>query len=194
MTENNEERDCSMSLAQLRLIREAMLSYLANQRVGTAKTKTRAEVQGASRKLYKQKGTGRARAGNRRTPVRVGGGHAFAKRPREWRKDLPKKMRQGAIRAALAYRIRCGEVKRITLPSDGVPCTKRLLSWLNGNGVSGAALIVTAGLRSDLHLSARSIPNIRVTDWRNLNINDIVLSSTVLVDQGIQELNDFGSN
>lgn len=189
-----EENSSNLTLAELRLIREAMLAYLANQRVGTAKTKTRAEVQGASRKLYKQKGTGRARAGNRRTPVRVGGGHAFAKRPREWRKDLPKKMRQGAIRVALGYRINAGEVRKVTLPDDGVPSTKRLLNWLNVNGVNGAALIVTAGLRSDLYLSARSLPNVRVTDWRNLNIKDIVLSGTVLVDQGIQELNDFGSN
>src|SRR5436189_6231251 len=83
------------------LLHDVVVMYQSNQRLGTAKTKSRAEVRGSTKKMYRQKGTGNARAGSRRSPVRLGGGHTFAKRPRDWYFRLPKKAVQLATRMAL---------------------------------------------------------------------------------------------
>src|SRR5438270_8387615 len=92
------------------LIHEAVRSFLANGRQGTSATKTRGDVSGAGRKLWKQKGTGRARIASLRSPLWKGGGNAHGPQPRDWSYNMPKKMRQGALRSALSERVREGNV------------------------------------------------------------------------------------
>src|SRR3954469_990866 len=92
------------------LIHEAVRSYLANRRAGTSATKTRGDVSGAGRKLWKQKGTGRARIASLRSPLWKGGGNVHGPQPRDWSYNMPKKMRHGALRSALSERVREGKV------------------------------------------------------------------------------------
>lgn len=180
-----------LALNELRLLRAAELMYQANQRVGTARTKTRAEVSGASRKLYKQKGTGRARAGNRRTPVRVGGGHAFAKRPREWRYSLPKKMLRKALSVAIKAQVARGIIKIVDLPVLAKPSTKALVTWAKQQGATGRTLIVTAQQSRDLVLSARNVPDVSVITQAELNAHEMMVPRIILVDRSIAA--DFAS-
>src|SRR6476646_1342819 len=103
------------------LLHDVVIMYQSNQRLGTAKTKSRAEVAGTTKKMYRQKGTGNARAGSRRSGVRVGGGHIFAKRPRDWTYRLPRKALQLATRMALAAKVRDNEVTIIDDLALGAP-------------------------------------------------------------------------
>src|SRR6266567_1916565 len=93
------------------LLKQALVMYHANKRQGTVRTLARGEVEGSTRKIYRQKGTGNARMGSIRQPVRVGGGHAKQKRPKEWRQALPKKARQLATKNAILYKFQSKDVK-----------------------------------------------------------------------------------
>jgi len=181
----NSTAGSGLAQNELRLLRAAELMYQANQRVGTAKTKTRVEVAGASRKLYKQKGTGRARAGNRRTPVRVGGGHAFAKRPREWRYALPKKMRRAALRVAIGAQVQAGLITLVDLPQFEKPSTKQLVAWAKSNGANGRTLIITAELARNVVLSARNVPELSVITRGDLNAHEMLVPKSILVDRSL---------
>src|SRR3712207_312720 len=100
------------------LLKQAIVMYHANKRQGTVKTKGRGEVAGSTRKLYKQKGTGNARTGGIRNPIKVGGGHAKQKRPKEWRQSMPKKARRLARNSAILAKIQSQDIRvvdRITL-------------------------------------------------------------------------------
>lgn len=167
---------------QMRLIREVLLGYEANQRVGTAKTKTRAEVCGASRKLYKQKGTGRARAGNRRTPVRVGGGHAFAKSPRDWRKRITKKARIAALNTALASLSRIDRVVTCKLPDSCAVSIATVKKWL-GDGINQPRLLlVTGSNRPDLVQALKNFRNVTITERAHLNIKQVAVAKCLIID------------
>ena len=118
------------------LLRQAVKMYTDNRRVGTVKSKSRAEVSGSSRKLYKQKGTGNARAGNKRTPVRRGGGHCFAKSPRSWRTTMPRKAMRSAAGMAVLSKLMSGRVVVVDAlsidvprPSPRPPAKKLLRCW-----------------------------------------------------------------
>src|SRR5436305_10454520 len=93
------------------LLKQALVMYHANQRQGTVRTLARGEVEGSTRKIYRQKGTGNARMGTVRQPVRVGGGHAKQKRPKDWRLSMPKKARRAATRSALLAKFQSGDVR-----------------------------------------------------------------------------------
>src|SRR5436305_14241202 len=93
------------------LLKQALVMYHANRRQGSVRTLARGEVEGSTRKIYRQKGTGNARQGTVRQPVRVGGGHAKQKRPKDWRQDLPKKQRQLATRSAILSKIQDKEIR-----------------------------------------------------------------------------------
>src|SRR3954468_5768348 len=112
------------------LLHDAVVMYQSNQRLGTARTKSRAEVAGTTKKMYRQKGTGNARAGSRRSGVRVGGGHIFAKRPRDWTYRLPRKALQLATRMALAAKLRDDEVTLIDELKFDAPKTKDMAAIL----------------------------------------------------------------
>src|SRR6266566_50408 len=95
------------------LLKQALVMYHANKRQGTVRTLARGEVEGSTRKIYRQKGTGNARMGSIRQPVRVGGGHAKQKRPKEWRQGLPKKQRRLATRNAILSKIQSNDIRVI---------------------------------------------------------------------------------
>src|SRR5262245_18677623 len=124
------------------LLHDVVVMYQSNQRLGTAKTKSRAEVQGSTKKMYRQKGTGNARAGSRRSPVRLGGGHTFAKRPRDWYFRLPKKAIQLATRMALASQINDSNVLVIDELKFAGPKTKEMQGILKALNVADTSVRV----------------------------------------------------
>src|SRR6202795_5129527 len=124
------------------LIHEAVRSFMANRRAGTSATKTRGDVSGAGRKLWKQKGTGRARIASLRSPLWKGGGNVHGPQPRDWSYNLPKKMRQGALRSALSEQIREGKVTLVDGWSLATPKTKDFVASLGKLGFAGKTLIV----------------------------------------------------
>ncbi|HEY4263331.1 MAG TPA: 50S ribosomal protein L4 [Schlesneria sp.] len=125
-----------------RLLHEAVVMYGSNQRLGTSKTKSRAEVIGSGKKMYKQKGTGNARMGNKRTPVRRGGGHCFAKRPKDWSYRLPRKALQRATAMAFASKVRDGELFVLNSLAITEPKTGPVAKMLNKIGVGEASCVI----------------------------------------------------
>src|SRR6201989_1176003 len=123
------------------LIHEAVRSFLANRRAGTSATKTRGDVSGAGRKLWKQKGTGRARIASLRSPLWKGGGNVHGPQPRDWSYNMPKKMRHGALRSALSERVREGNVFVVDGWNLDKPKTKDFFNSLTTLGLEGKTLI-----------------------------------------------------
>ena len=128
-----------------RLLRDAYCMYEACQRQGTAAFKTKGLISGSKAKLFRQKGTGRARMGQKRTPVRVGGGNAFGKLPKDWRYRLPKKALRVATRMALAGKLRDGEVIVVDQFRMATPKTKEVASLLKKLAVSGKSCLIVVG-------------------------------------------------
>jgi large subunit ribosomal protein L4 len=164
------------------LLHDVCVMYQSNKRLGTAKTKSRAEVAGSTKKMYRQKGTGNARAGSRRSPVRLGGGHTFAKRPRDWYFRLPKKAIQLATRMALAAKIQSNQVVVIDELKFAAPKTKEMQGILKALKSDGASLLlVTAGIDRGVFLSARNIDQVSVLPASDLNALSIIQPRKVLL-------------
>ena len=175
------------------LIYEALKAFLANQRAGTSATKTRGNVSGSGKKLWKQKGTGRARVSSIRSPLWKGGGNVHGPQPRDWSSDLPKKMRRGAIKSALSERLREGNlfvVDQFSLESHKTKDFARTLALL-GFG-TGRTLVVEAGENRNLELSARNIAAVKATSSLGLNIYDLLYHERVVLSRAavsqLQEL------
>lgn len=156
------------------LLKQAIVAYRANLRQGTHKTKSRAEVHGASRKLYRQKGTGRARAGNLRTPVRVGGGHAFARDPRDYSKKLPKSMRRLARNSAILAKVQAGDACILKGLKMAAPKTKELAKVLHATKGNNGALLAVTESDHNLYLSGRNIPKFGMKAVWELNAYDVL--------------------
>jgi large subunit ribosomal protein L4 len=156
------------------LIHAAVRNYLANARQGTSATKTRGDVSGAGRKLWKQKGTGRARIASLRSPLWKGGGNAHGPQPRDWSYSMPKKMRHGALRSALSERVREGNVVVIEGWKLDKPKTKDLVGSLGKLGLEGKTLIVDSLDNENLLLSVRNIRRAKVVNSFALNIYDLL--------------------
>lgn len=164
------------------LLHDVVVMYQSNQRFGTAKTKSRAEVAGSTKKMYRQKGTGNARAGSRRSPVRRGGGHTFAKRPRDWYFRLPRKAVQLATRMALASKIISEQVVVVDELKFAAPKTKEMNAILKALKIDGNSLLVaTAGYDKTVYMSARNIDRVSVSPVANLNALDILTPKKLLV-------------
>ncbi|MBA4016753.1 MAG: 50S ribosomal protein L4 [Pirellula sp.] len=164
------------------LLHDVVVMYQSNQRVGTAKSKSRAEVAGSTKKMYRQKGTGNARAGGRRSPVRRGGGHAFAKRPRDWYFRLPKKAVQLATRMALASKIISEQIVVIDELKFAAPKTKEMNGILKALKIDGMSLLLaTAGYDKTVYLSARNIDRVSVSPVADLNALEILMPKRLLV-------------
>ena len=162
--------DALASSVNRQLLHDAVVMYQANRRLGTHKTKTRGEVSGSTRKLYRQKGTGNARAGSRRSGVRRGGGHIFALRPRDYSYRLPKKALRLATRMALRSRIEDGGLvllKSLALESPKTQVVAKLLESLPGGLVS--TLLVTNGVDANIYKSGRNIAGVEVRPVNELN-------------------------
>jgi len=155
------------------LIYDVVRCQLASRRSGTASTKERSFVSGGGRKPWKQKGTGRARAGHSRSPLWRGGGTIFGPRPRDYSYRLPRKVRQAALCSALAAKYR--EEKLLVLDRFGLEevRTRRFGEILKGLGVSNA-LIIIDGPDEFLEKSARNVPGVQVMQFRGLNVHDIL--------------------
>ena len=164
-----------------RLLHSAIVMYDANRRLGTSKSKSRAEVAGSSKKMYKQKGTGNARAGNKRTPVRRGGGHCFAKRPKDWRITMPKKSRRIATRMAFLGKLRAGQVFLIDQLQLSAPQTCVIANLMNCLGLKGKPGIVAVSVYDELLLkSCRNIPKLGLSTVADLNAGSIMRSGFLI--------------
>ncbi|MBM4076924.1 MAG: 50S ribosomal protein L4 [Planctomycetes bacterium] len=167
------------------LLHAALVMYDANQRLGTVKSKSRAEVSGSSKKLFKQKGTGNARAGNKRTPVRRGGGHCFAKRPKDWRKAMPRKARQAATRMAILGKLKAGTVVVLNDLKLESPKTKKVASLLTKLGLAGKSAILTIASHDDVvWKSCRNIDRLGLSTATDLNAGILLKSSVMIATKG----------
>ena len=164
------------------LVHDACVMYHANRRVGTVRTKSRAEISGTRAKMYRQKGTGRARAGHKQSPIRRGGGHAFAKRPKDWSYALPRKALRAATRMALRLKLEAGQlfvVDSLELPDAR---TKYVAAALRSGGYLGqSCLFVTEGVNAYLVRAARNIPKVSVLPRVDLNADVVMRHRNVLV-------------
>jgi large subunit ribosomal protein L4 len=160
---------------------ETVNAYLTHQRQGTAKTKERGEVAYSTSKLYRQKGTGNARAGSAKSPIRRGGGTIFGPKPRPWRTNLNKKTRRLALRAALSDRASLSAVHVVEDPNLDAPKTKAMSQLLANMGLAGkTVLFVTTGERGILYKSLRNMERVDTIPANQLNAY-VILRNDVLV-------------
>jgi large subunit ribosomal protein L4 len=158
-----------------------MVRQRANARQGTVSTKTRSEVSGSTRKMYRQKHTGNARAGSRRSPLRRGGGVIFGPKPRSYRQAMPKKMRQLAIRCGLSAKARDEELKVLEQLVFEEPKTKEMAKILSALGVNSSALIVTDEAEEKVVKSARNIKGVKTTPAGLINVVDLLSHQALLM-------------
>jgi large subunit ribosomal protein L4 len=152
------------------LLHDVVVMYLANQRQGSNKTKSRGEVSGSTKKIYKQKGTGNARMGAKRNPVRRGGGHANSRQPRSYYYRLPRKAVQAATRMAIAAKITSGSVIVVDKFAMDAPKTKTLALAFKAIGLEGLTkTFATNGLDKNLYLSGRNIEGLTISPVSDLN-------------------------
>jgi large subunit ribosomal protein L4 len=174
------------------VVHQAMVRQQANARQGTASTKTRSEVSGSSAKMFRQKGTGLARAGSRRSPLRRGGGITFGPQPRSYRQAMPKKMRQLAIRCVLSAKAGDGELKVLKELKLKEPKTKQMAQILTALGVDSSALIVTSEPEDSVVKSARNLKGIKTMPANLINVLDIlsykILLMTVTAVRKVEQL------
>jgi len=164
------------------LLHDAVVMYQANLRQGTHRTKSRGEVAGSTKKLYRQKGTGNARAGGRRSGTRRGGGHIFAKRPRDFGWRMPKKALRAATRMALAARLADDEVKLVSGLELGAPKTAVVAKLLKTLGISEKTVLVAPAKHDDmLWKSARNIDGVSVSPVGDLNAWSLLQPRAVLM-------------
>ena len=163
------------------VVHQVMVRQLANARQGTANTKTRSEVSGSSGKLFRQKHTGLARAGSRRSPLRRGGGITFGPKPRSYRQAMPKKMRQLALRCVLSAKANDGELMILEPLKLDKPRTKEMIRILTGLGVDSSVLIVTDEPEGNVVKSARNLPEIKTMPASLLNVVDVLSYKMLLM-------------
>ncbi len=163
------------------LLKQAIVRHHANQRQGTVKTKTRAEVEGSTKKLYAQKGTGNARRGNLRTNVMKGGGNAFGKLPRDFRQDMPLKQRRLARNNAILSKILSNNLKLLEVFSVAGPKTKDVFKVLKTLNADRSVLIATQGIDRNLWLSARNIDKAIIKPAADINAYDVLSKRTMII-------------
>ena len=160
----------------------ALKRQLSNARAGTASAKTRSEVRGGGKKPWKQKGTGRARAGSLRSPLFAGGGVIFGPKPRDYSISMPVKARRLALRSALSSRTECIKVIK-DFSAIKAPKTKEFVKILDLLGVSGKVLVIadtSSAENQHLSLSARNIPNVKLILPSNINVKDILEADNIV--------------
>ena len=170
------------------LLHAAVRGQLAARRAGTVATKTRGFVSGGGKKPWRQKGTGRARAGSIRSPIWAGGGTIFGPQPREWANRMPKTARRAALRAALADRHAAGALVVVDGLTLAEAKTKRMLECLRGLGLEGASvLIVLAGGDEAVQRAARNLPGVKVLQAAGLNVYDILAHAHLVMTRAALE-------
>ena len=173
------------------LIHQAVVSFMASSRQGSAKQKNRSEVRGGGKKPYRQKGTGRARAGTIRSPLWRGGGVTFASRPRDFSKKINKKMYRAAIKSIFSELVRQNRLVAIEKPTLKKPKTKEVANFLNEFSLS-KVLIITDELDMNLYLSARNIPNVDVITVREINpINLLKPKKVAVTGEALKQIEEW---
>lgn len=162
-------------------VHEVVVAYLANQRRGTAATKTRGLVRGGGRKPWRQKGTGRARHGSSRSPIWTGGGIVFGPHPRDYTIRLPKKLKRAALKSALTTKYNNNEIIVLDQFSMEQPKTKDVVQLLNNLGVQGKAVLVTAESAPAVYKSARNIPGVSTNLVNNINTYEVLNSGSLIL-------------
>jgi len=163
------------------LLKQAVVTYHANRRQGTAATKSRGMVEGSTRKLYAQKHTGNARRGNIRTNIMRGGGVAFAKRARDFRKAFPKNMRKAALKSAILAKLLGHDLMVLDGLSVQAPRTKEMAGVLRNLKIDRSCLLALAGPDRNVYLSSRNIPGLTVRPAAELNAFDVATRQKMLV-------------
>lgn len=155
------------------LLYESVVNYRANQRSGSASTKTRAMVRGGGRKPWRQKGTGRARAGSTRSPIWRKGGITFGPSPRSYAYNMPKKARRNALKSALSMKLSEKQLVILNAIEFKEPKTKEGVKFLKGLKLD-SALVVDNYENKNMFLSLRNIPKVKAIDFTNLNVYDVL--------------------
>ena len=161
-------------------VHDAVVAYRAAQRSGTASTKTVGEVAGTNKKPWRQKGTGRARAGSFRSPLWAGGGVVFGPKPRDFAKKISRKTKHLALRKALSERIKAGDVVVVDDLKLGSPKTKDFVGVISRLELKGSTLVVSAGTDKNLSLASRNVPNVALTTSDSLNTYDVLRPAKLL--------------
>jgi large subunit ribosomal protein L4 len=174
------------------LVHAAVRNHLANRRQGTSATKTRGNVSGSGRKLWKQKGTGRARIASLRSPLWKGGGNVHGPQPRDWSYSLPKKMRRGALRSALSERLREGNLLIIEDFTISDPKTKVFISTIGGlqlaEGKKPVKMLIVDSLDNEnLIRSSRNVQKTKITNSYGVNIYDLLYHEKLLISKSAVE-------
>lgn len=167
---------------------EAMKSYLANQRLGVASAKSRSQVRGGGRKPFRQKGTGRARQGTRRSPLMPGGGVVFGPRPRNYRMPLAQGIRHLALFTALSAKAREGNVCVVEEPTSTIAKTKVMRGFLQSLGIRGEhCLLIYNNPEREIKRASKNIPNLWVEDVRSLSAYPVLWADRVILCEGVAE-------
>lgn len=169
------------------VLHQAVVTYQANRRQGTAHVKNRSEVAGSGKKLWKQKGTGNARMGSRRSPIWRGGGAVFGPRPRDYSKKLPIKMKQLALRAALTARIKDGDVLSVDSFNIADGKTKSFVTALKGITEAPKTMLLGKFDRSTV-LAARNVPKIRLMPAEEVNAEHLLNYAKIVLTNGAVEV------
>ncbi len=160
---------------------EQVLAQLASRRSGTAATKTRGKVRGGGKKPWKQKGTGRARAGSSRSPIWRGGGTTFGPSPRSYAYRLPRKTRYTALRSALSHKARDGQVRVIDKLEFSAPKTREMRELVARLDLGKSVLVVVAERDRNVELAGRNLPNVLVLPVEGINVYDILRHENLLI-------------
>ena len=171
------------------LLKQAIVMYHANQRQGTVRTLARGEVAGSTRKMFRQKGTGNARTGGIRNPIKKGGGHAKQKRPKDWRQSMPKKARRAARDSAILVKLKSQDVRVIDTLSFNEPKTKAVAQMFKALGIDRSVLVALPGRDANVEKSARNIDRTTLTTVAQLNAGEILNNRTLLLTkEGLQQI------
>ena len=170
------------------LLFETVRMQLAKRRAGTAATKTRAQVSGGGRKPWRQKGTGRARAGSNRSPIWVGGATVFGPQPRSYAYRLPRSARKTALRAAIAQKLRQDEFVVVDTLQFDAPKTKQMVALLDQLEMGQSVLLILSEADANVQKSARNLPGVKVLLSQGLNVYDLLRYRKVLVTQAAMQL------
>jgi large subunit ribosomal protein L4 len=174
---------------RVNLLKQAVVMYHANQRQGTVRTLARGEVEGSTRKIYRQKGTGNARMGPIRQPVRKGGGHAKQKRPKDWRQAMPKKARRLARNSAILSKIQSQEIRVVDQIKLDEPKTRHVVSMLKALGIDRSCLLALPEHDELIERCSRNIDRTSVTTVAQLNARDILQRKTLLLTKaGLEQI------
>jgi len=162
------------------VVHQAMVGQLANKRHGTVSTKTRGDVRGSTRKLYRQKHTGRARRGDVKSPLLRGGGVVFGPKPRTYRQSMPRKMRKLALKCVLSDKVREGNIRLLQELDFEEPKTKAMINVLSSLGIDNSTLILTGQSTPNVVKSAANLPKVKVLPSDLVNVLDL-LSYEILI-------------